>query len=86
MPLKVESRLVRRDIPLLLAVSVAVWGMASSGTITWQSGMALLIALVINTTWEIRTAREEPQGIKEAEPEIKLNSYSKKVRQRAIVK
>ena len=46
LPLKVESRLVRRDVPLLLAVSAAVWGMASTGRITWQSGVALLLAVV----------------------------------------
>ena len=28
---------------------------------------------MVNTIWEIRTAREEPQGLKEAEPEISLN-------------
>ncbi|ABX08503.1 calcium/sodium antiporter [Prochlorococcus marinus] len=76
MPLKVESRLVKRDVPLLLAISTAVWGMASSGQITWQAGLALLVALVINTIWEIRTAREEPLGIKEAEPEININHVS----------
>ena len=32
MPLKVESRLVRRDVPLLIAVSSAVWGMAFGRT------------------------------------------------------
>ncbi len=74
MPLRVESRLVKRDVPLLLAVSVAAWGMASSGQITWQAGIALLVALTINTIWEIRTAREEPQEIQNAEPEIKLQS------------
>ncbi|RZO15466.1 calcium/sodium antiporter [Synechococcus sp. UW105] len=70
LPLKVESRLVRRDVPLLLAVSAAVWGMASTGEVTWQSGIALLLALVINTIWEIRTAREEPEEMENAEPEI----------------
>ena len=75
-PLKVESRLVRRDIPLLLGVSAAVWGMASSGQITWQFGIALIIALIINTTWEIRTAREEPQKTQEAEPEINIEKDS----------
>ncbi len=70
LPLRVESRLVRRDVPLLLAVSAAVWGMASAGRVTWQAGVALLIALVINSVWEIRTAREEPDGMVEAEPEI----------------
>jgi len=28
-PLRVKSRLVKRDVPLLLGVSMAVWGMAS---------------------------------------------------------
>ena len=75
-PLKVESRLVRRDVPLLLGVSAAVWGMASSELITWQFGVALLVALLINTTWEIRTAREEPQKIQGAEPEINIDKDS----------
>jgi len=75
-PLKVESRLVRRDIPLLLGVSAAVWGMTSSGIITWQAGIALIIALIINTIWEIRTAKEEPQSTQEAEPEINTEKDS----------
>tara|TARA_B100000902_G_scaffold298718_1_gene286086 strand:+ start:575 stop:1657 length:1083 start_codon:yes stop_codon:yes gene_type:complete len=75
-PLRVESRLVRRDIPLLLGVSTAVWGMASSELITWQFGVALIVALIINTTWEIRTAREEPKRTQEAEPEINIEKDS----------
>ncbi|MEB3265154.1 MAG: calcium/sodium antiporter [Cyanobacteriota bacterium] len=59
-PLRVKSRLVRRDVPLLLAVSIAVWGMASTGRVTWQAGLALLVALVINIVWEARTAGENP--------------------------
>ena len=74
LPLRVESRLVRRDVPLLLAISAAVWGMASAGRVTWQAGVALLVALAINTVWEIRTAREEPDGMEEAEPEIDPSS------------
>tara|TARA_B100000579_G_scaffold14956_1_gene10648 strand:+ start:6360 stop:7448 length:1089 start_codon:yes stop_codon:yes gene_type:complete len=75
-PLRVESRLVRRDIPLLLGVSTAVWGMASSEFITWQFGVALIVALIINTIWEIRTAREEPLRTQEAEPEINIEKDS----------
>ncbi len=74
LPLKVESRLVRRDVPLLLAVSAAAWGMASAGRVTWQSGVALLLGLVINTVWEIRTAREEPEEMEPAEPDIDLET------------
>ena len=76
LPLKVESRLVKRDVPLLIAVSTAVWGMASAGKVTWQAGLALLMALVINTIWEIRTVREEPEETEGAEPVININATS----------
>ena len=69
LPLRVESRLVRRDVPLMIAISAAVWGMASAGRVTWQAGLALLLGLVINTVWEIRTAREEPDDSGSAEPD-----------------
>jgi cation:H+ antiporter len=59
-PLRVRSRLVRRDVPLLLGVSMAVWGMASGGRLTWQAGLALLTAMVMNVIWEMRTASEHP--------------------------
>lgn len=61
MPLRVKSRLVRRDVPLLLGVSMAVWGMASGGRLTWQAGVALLVATVMNIVWEMRTAGEHPE-------------------------
>ncbi|MFO7629365.1 MAG: calcium/sodium antiporter [Prochlorococcaceae cyanobacterium] len=59
-PLRVKSRLVRRDVPLLLGVSMAVWGMASGGRLTWQAGVALLVATLMNIVWEMRTAAENP--------------------------
>ena len=74
LPLRVESRLVRRDVPLMIAVSAAVWGMASAGRVTWQSGLALLLGLIINTIWEIRTAREQPDDSEGAEPDIEDNA------------
>jgi cation:H+ antiporter len=61
MPLRVRSRLVRRDVPLLIAVSMAVWGMVSGGSLTWQAGLALLVGLAINSVWEIRTAGQHPE-------------------------
>ncbi|MFM1812366.1 MAG: hypothetical protein RLZZ336_1304 [Cyanobacteriota bacterium] len=61
LPLRVQSRLVRRDVPLLLAVSMAVWGMAAGGRVYWQAGLALLTGLVINIVWECRTASENPE-------------------------
>jgi cation:H+ antiporter len=64
-PLRVKSRLVKRDVPLLLGVSMAVWGMASGGRVTWQAGVALLVATVMNIVWEMRTAGENPDEVNE---------------------
>jgi len=47
-------------VPLLLGVSMATWGMASGGRITWVAGLALVTGTVINLLWEIRSAKEEP--------------------------
>jgi len=64
-PLRVKSRLIRRDVPLLLAVSMVVWGMASTGRVPWQAGLALLTILVMNVVWEIRTGSENPEESEE---------------------
>ena len=73
-PLKVKSRIVRRDVPLLIAISCSVWAMSSTGTLTWQAGIFLLFCLLINTIWEINTINEKDDDIKTAEPEI--NDFS----------
>ena len=65
MPLRVKNRLVRRDLPLLLAVSMATWGMASGGRLTWVAGLALITGAVINLLWELRSASEEPASAAE---------------------
>ena len=77
LPLHVESRLVRRDVPILLVISSTVWAISTSGKIPWTTGLALLITLIINTIWEIRTANKEPQKTQEAEPKIKTDKDSK---------
>tara|TARA_Y100000589_G_scaffold317767_1_gene344284 strand:+ start:185 stop:1249 length:1065 start_codon:yes stop_codon:yes gene_type:complete len=73
-PLKVKSRIVRRDVPLLIAISCSVWAMSSTGLLTWQAGIFLLFCLLINTIWEINTINEKDEDIKTAEPEI--NDFS----------
>ena len=65
MPLRVKSRLVRRDVPLLLGVSMVTWGMASGGRLTWQAGLALLTGTVLNLLWEMRSAKEESAEVQE---------------------
>ena len=71
-PLKVKSRIVRRDVPLLMAISSAVWAMSSTGLLTWQSGVFLIFCLILNTIWEIITINEKEEDTKNAEPEIEI--------------
>ena len=77
-PLKVKSRIVRRDVPLLIAISCAVWAMSSTGILTWQAGIFLLFCLIINTIWEINTINEKDEDAKTAEPEIDEKSLGQK--------
>ena len=69
-PLKVRSRIVRRDVPLLIAISCAVWAMSSTGLLTLQAGIFLIFCLILNTIWEINTVNEKEEDTKNAEPEI----------------
>ncbi len=69
-PLKVKSRIVRRDVPLLIAISCAVWAMSSTGLLTWQAGIFLIFCLILNTIWEINTIKENEEDTRNAEPEI----------------
>ncbi len=69
-PLKVKSRIVRRDVPLLMAISCAVWAMSSTGLLTLQAGIFLIFCLVLNSIWEINTINEKEEDTKNAEPEI----------------
>jgi len=76
-PLKVKSRIVRRDVPLLMAISCAVWAMSSTGLLTLQAGIFLIFCLVLNTIWEINTINEKEKDTKDAEPEIEEFSNNK---------
>ena len=69
-PLKVKSRIVRRDVPLLMAISCAVWAMSSTGLLPLQAGIFLIFCLILNTIWEIKTINEKGEETKDAEPEI----------------
>nr|AUG32019.1 K+-dependent Na+/Ca+ exchanger related-protein [Paulinella longichromatophora] len=64
-PLQVDKRLINRDLPLLIIVSIVVWGLSSTGKVTWQAGLSLLVVLAINTIWEICTASKESELIVE---------------------
>ena len=75
-PLKVKSRIVRRDVPLLIAISCGVWAMSSTGLLTWQAGIFLIFCLTLNTIWEINTIKENKEDTKNAEPAIEESQFN----------
>jgi cation:H+ antiporter len=70
--LVVAQRIVRIDVPLMIAASVAVWLMALDGELTKLDGAILVAALVIYTTWTVIAARRSDPAM-EAEYDEGLN-------------
>ncbi len=66
-PLRVDRQLIRLDVPLMIAISIAVYGMSLDGTVDRLEGGLLAAGLVAYTVWSIRKSRQEnnPQVIGE---------------------
>ena len=58
-PLRVAQQLVRLDVPLLIATSLAVYGMCFGGRLDRLEGFGLVAALVAYTVWLVRKSRRE---------------------------
>ncbi len=58
-PLIVQRQLVRVDVPLMIAVSVAAWLMSLDGVIGRLDGVILATGIVVYTTLLIRMARRQ---------------------------
>ena len=64
--LVVAQRIVRIDVPLMIAVSAVTWLMAADGELTKLDGTILVAALVVYTTWTVIAARR-PDPASQAE-------------------
>jgi len=58
-PLRVDRQLVRFDVPLMIALSIAVYAMCLDGRIGRLEGGLLAAGLVAYTAWSIRKSRQE---------------------------
>lgn len=58
-PLRVDRQLVRFDVPLMIALSILVYGLCLDGQIDRVEGGVLAVALVGYTTWSIAKSRSE---------------------------
>ncbi|MEY3161009.1 MAG: hypothetical protein RIT25_1000 [Planctomycetota bacterium] len=62
-PLLVAQELVRRDVPLLILLSLAVWALGVQGGLHWFHGLVLLAALLVHTIWCIHASRRESRQV-----------------------
>lgn len=63
-PLRVQQQLVRLDVPLMIALSLLFWAMASDGMISRGEGALLALGVVVYTTWVIRASRRESRQVR----------------------
>ncbi|MFN8125976.1 MAG: calcium/sodium antiporter [Candidatus Nanopelagicales bacterium] len=64
-PLTVKSRVVRFDVPVMIAMSLLATVLAMNGVIArWQGGL-LVLCLVAYVVWTVRISRHDPEGEKE---------------------
>jgi cation:H+ antiporter len=76
-PLVVAQDLVRRDVPLMILVSVVLWLIARDGLLTRVDGALMFAALVAYTVWIIRQSRRESKAV-EAEYEQEFGGEAEK--------
>lgn len=63
-PLRVHARLMRAEVPILIAVSLLVWGLAADGELSRQDGLILLAVFVLFVGYSVRMARAESAEVR----------------------
>lgn len=58
-PLAVKAEMLRREVPIMIGVSLALWGIAADGRISAFEGAALLGGIVAYTVAALRWGRRE---------------------------
>jgi cation:H+ antiporter len=76
-PLAVAQQLVRRDVPILIVLSGALWWLAHDGAISRLDGVLLFAVLVVYTVWIVRVSRRETREV-EAEYEAEYGTREAK--------
>lgn len=64
-PLVVQSRLIRFDVPLMIAVAVVLLLVAMDGKVSRLDGLFLFLGSVMYTAWTIVQGRKEEKAVKE---------------------
>jgi len=67
-PLAVARRVVRLDVPIMIAVSMLVWGMGRNGVIGRGEGAMLLTGILVYTAFAVVKGRREAPGAVQGGP------------------
>jgi cation:H+ antiporter len=76
-PLVVAQQLVRRDVPIVIALSAALLWLAHDGALSRLDGVLLFAGLVAYTVWIVRVSRRETREV-EAEYEAEYGTREAK--------
>ncbi|MFB6345675.1 MAG: calcium/sodium antiporter [bacterium] len=60
-PLVVSQKLIQRDVPLLIGLSLLLFLLGLDGLLMAWEGILLLVALIVYTTWAILQSRRETE-------------------------
>lgn len=60
-PLRVESRLLRVEVPVVIAVSLGLWVLAADGRVGRGDGLLMLACFALFLVFMLRSARRGPQ-------------------------
>jgi cation:H+ antiporter len=63
-PLLVQLRMVRLELPIMIAISVGLWALATDGVISRVEGGIMVAAFVAFLLMLFRTSKEEPYEVK----------------------
>jgi len=64
-PLVVNSQLIRIDVPLMIAASLAMWAVSADGLIARWEGVLLFLSLLVYIVFCVRKSRSEQKDVVE---------------------
>jgi cation:H+ antiporter len=65
-PLVVARQIVRLEVPIMIGVSILMWGMAVDRRVSFADGAVLVVLMVGYTAWTIGRSRREVAALREA--------------------
>ncbi len=83
-PLRVDQQLVRLDVPLLIAISVATYGLCLDGRLSRLEGGLLVTGLITYSVWLVRKSRSENSAEVLGEYEAEFSETSPRTATRTL--